>query len=265
MTREEFSKKLDYDSTYSTTRIWIWGLGHTTDLYLEGLKRLEDVEICGFCDNNPEKRGGSKKSDWVIISPEELYQQEGILVVISSWQKRVCCDVKKQLDEHGIMSMPIDEFVFKKYKHKVLECYDSFYNQESRDVYAHVITRRMCVEMPEDEFITESPYFSLRSFRRYGTTVFVDCGAYTGDTIEKFIWNMPSFKKIYGFEPDKKNFSALQKRCDRLKQEWNIADGKIELYNMAVGAENTMCDFTSTFQWALSSQRTNRERMLLTW
>lgn len=244
MTREEFEMKLSCDVPDNEKNIWIWGTGHTTELYIQGLKRLDDLKIAGFCDNNLEK-WGSKIADWIVISPEELYLQNNIFVVISSWQKEVCDAVKNQLDVYGINSMAIDEYLLKKYRNKVLECYDSLYDQESRDTYAHIILQRMYVEMPAEEFITGNQYFALRPFKRYGKTVFVDCGAYTGDTIEKFMWNIPAFEKIYGFEPDPSNFTALKKRCERLEQEWNIQKNEIDLYNVAVGAKNGFANFAS--------------------
>lgn len=245
MTREELMGELNNNiPDISKKQVWIWGTGHTTNIYLQGLKRMKNLTICGFCDNNQAKWGCG--ANWKVISPDELYKIKNVFVVISSWQKTVCESVKKQLDEHNIESMPIDEFIFKMYRLSVMECYDSFYDQESRDTYAHLIHKRVNVDMPEDKFVSDKQYFLLRAFRRYGKAVFVDCGAYVGDSIERFIWNMPSFEKIYGFEPDKGNFKAMQKRCDRLKQEWNLSDGKIELHNVAVGAKNEVQPFSAT-------------------
>ena len=40
---------------------------------------------------------------------------------------------------------------------------------------------------------------------------YVDCGAFRGDTIERFInWSGGRYKKIFAFEPDVSNFSALE-------------------------------------------------------
>lgn len=40
---------------------------------------------------------------------------------------------------------------------------------------------------------------------------YVDCGAYRGDTIERFIaWSGGCYKKIFAFEPDAGNFSSLE-------------------------------------------------------
>ena len=41
--------------------------------------------------------------------------------------------------------------------------------------------------------------------------VFIDCGAFTGDTIYYFLRYNPDYKRIVAFEPDTKNFDILQK------------------------------------------------------
>lgn len=41
--------------------------------------------------------------------------------------------------------------------------------------------------------------------------IFIDCGAYTGDTAIQFAHFNPSYEEIYAFEPDRNNFSALKK------------------------------------------------------
>lgn len=62
---------------------------------------------------------------------------------------------------------------------------------------------------------------------------FVDVGAFTGDTIAKFIELCDGhYQSISGFEPDSKNFSAMQKYVTT-KGLINI-----QLYNMAVGTKD---------------------------
>ncbi|MBQ7595954.1 MAG: FkbM family methyltransferase [Clostridia bacterium] len=58
-----------------------------------------------------------------------------------------------------------------------------------------------------------------------GSEVFVDLGAYNGDTIEEFIDAAGTYKKIFAFEADANNFKKLQKNTKNLKN--------IELFNLA--------------------------------
>ena len=53
--------------------------------------------------------------------------------------------------------------------------------------------------------------------------VFVDCGGYTGDTIEAFIKAVNGkFKQIYSFEPDGKNYKILTDYINTLEQKDKI-------------------------------------------
>lgn len=58
--------------------------------------------------------------------------------------------------------------------------------------------------------------------------VFVDCGAYNGDSIKAFLKKTISYKKIIAFEPDDRNYNDLQKYCAEKKS--------VEIYNCILGA-----------------------------
>jgi FkbM family methyltransferase len=42
--------------------------------------------------------------------------------------------------------------------------------------------------------------------------VFIDCGAYIGDTIDEFLKRCPEYKQIVAFEPETENFRKLKKK-----------------------------------------------------
>ena len=85
-----------------------------------------------------------------------------------------------------------------------------------------------------DECFTMDEYFP-GIFKFNQEEIFIDCGAYDGDTITKFIEHMEkikcNYKKIVAFEPDNKNFEQLYKkyqkdeRC-RLIQQGVYSDKK---------------------------------------
>lgn len=83
------------------------------------------------------------------------------------------------------------------------------------------------------------------AFQNYSSKdVFIDCGAFVGDTIEKFIWQHGgTLRSITGFEPDAKNFLALEKRVKRLREEWNFSDEAISVYPYAVGEKSSVSYF----------------------
>ena len=70
--------------------------------------------------------------------------------------------------------------------------------------------------------------------------VFVDCGAFRGDTIEEFVdWSGGSYKKIFAFEPDPTNFSELKK----FVREKNFEN--VSIFNCGVGEKKSRLTFSS--------------------
>lgn len=63
--------------------------------------------------------------------------------------------------------------------------------------------------------------------------VFIDCGAYIGDTVDSFVNRVPNYKRIVCFEPDEQNFKILEKK--RLHDFYPIKAG--------VWIENTSLSF----------------------
>lgn len=88
-------------------------------------------------------------------------------------------------------------------------------------------------------------YFSVSPFFGGLNEVFVDLGAYTGDSIERFIYSvMGDFKKVYVFEPGSSQLNALNKRMDRLAQEWAIDKSRIIEERLCIGSKKCMVPFS---------------------
>lgn len=77
-----------------------------------------------------------------------------------------------------------------------------------------------------------------QAFERYSSGGYIDCGAYTGDTINGFInWNGGRYTKIFAFEPDSQNFSVLEKFVKQNGYE------NISLFNCGAWNEKTILTF----------------------
>lgn len=223
--------------------VWIWGIGNTARLYQEALKRIDLFEVCGYCDNNSEYWGKSLYGKQVV-SPDELKRRSNILVLICSPQKGVIQSVGQQLNKMEIEHYSIAEAIFKLYRKEVISCYDLFEDQFSKDTYAHIVCCYLANEMPESYYVSPDEYFWLKEFKALRNETYIDCGAFTGDTIEKYIWAKNGyFKRIIAFEPDKQNYEAMRCRTDRLKKEWNLAEDSIKLFCCGVGSEKRMESF----------------------
>jgi len=233
------------DNSFSTEgkKLFIWGTGNTAQLYQEGLKRLEEEGffIHGYCDNHMEKFADDQSfCGKPVLGTEELRREKSAYVLICTPQSRAVREITEQLDGMGIPNSHIDAVIFKLHAKEVMACYDALEDEESRDIYAELTLCRMNGRYPEKRRVDRELYFTLDRFRNANANeVFVDCGAFVGDVVERYIWNKGgAFGKIIAFEPDKGNYDALAYRVKRLKKEWNLKEDSIVLEYAGIGEQN---------------------------
>lgn len=89
-------------------------------------------------------------------------------------------------------------------------------------------------------------YFPLKLCPLTDHEVFVDCGAYDGDSIRSFLEQSKSFKRIYSFEPDPANFEKLEKGVSLRPERESIT-----LQRTAVGAQSGLVQFSSWEKWII--------------
>lgn len=115
---------------------------------------------------------------------------------------------------------------------KIQTVCDMLADEKSRQTYSDIINFKISGKIeylnnctsPKDEIYGE--IISLGS-----DEIFADLGAYNGDTASEFIEACGgSFRHIYAFEPNPKNFRKLKKNLPE--------DERITLFNAAAGSEN---------------------------
>lgn len=190
-----------------------WYIGHTKVKDIADYEdRLSDYNIViGFCDISKSRflrDNGSlvKNKFYFLWEPLEMYR----------WDKAY-------IDEHW------EEFE---------EVYYGLKDTLSRNVLAELIKAKLYVCGNHLLNLADSrQYFNELTFcRNSKDEIFVDCGAYTGDTIKKYIEFVDgSYKKIYAFEPDPKNFNIMK---DSLNNFPNI-----ELLNKGTWKEENVLEF----------------------
>lgn len=233
MIRKELETMLSIKDDYCGKKIIIWGTGNTTSLYQEGFNRLEreGFHIFAYADNN-EVKWNTTINGIEVLSPSEVEKISDVLVLITSPQPNVIRMVGNQLDEMNVCWMHVDEYILCKHKDEVLKCFDLLEDARSKAVYAEIIKCHLEGRYPDWEFVDKNQYYSFGDFSDYNPNeIFVDCGAFVGDSLERYIWEKDGiFKKIYAFEPDEKNVEAMNYRIQRLKKEWNLSNNKIQVY-----------------------------------
>ena len=163
------------------------------------------------------------------------------LVLICTAVDNTYHEIRQQMEALGFFCCSVDEYIFAQRVPELLECYDSFEDEESRDLYAKLIMWRIQHIDPCLPILPLEQYFAQRGFLLSSNKeVFVDVGAFVGDTIERYLHKREGvFGQIYAFELDKDNYQALKYRIERLKREWGIRDGRIFLANCGIGSQKS--------------------------
>ena len=222
----------------SNKNIWIWGAGDTAQLYQEGFKRLKNFVIQGYVDNNSSKIGRMFNGK-PVISPVQLEQLDNVCVLLCSIRPEVQEEVGTQLNGMQIEWHLIDEVILKLHQKEVMECFDSLYDEKSKDIYANLIIWRITGKRTDVKEELNNDYFALSPFvEKQSDEVFVDCGAWRGDVVERYVEEKKgNFRKIIAFEPDNINFEALEHTVEKLKKKWNLQDNNFKLCLSGVGAK----------------------------
>lgn len=231
------------ESPDSGRRIILFGAGDTYLLYKKCIE-LEGIDFAFFLDNG---KAGSELDGKRIISPSDYAQGdeagEDDLILIVSNGLPARWEIKAQLDSLGLKSMFFDAYVFLRHKQEILDVYDMLSDDLSKRTYADMLLLRAGIRraIPE-ELVCGRIYFSHPAFTPLSKSdVFVDLGAYVGDSMESYIWNVDGvFRKIYAFEPEEQNVQAMRCRAQRLKKEWALADGKIEIVHAGIGKSESV-------------------------
>lgn len=242
-TRGYLEQLLNCDIDFPSYDYYIWGTGNTSDLYQEGLKRLEaeGIEIKGYFDNDPAKWG----KDYFgkpVFSPKDAEKLNNVLMLVSTPRPQVIREIGNQLSVKGITWLSIDAFTVLTHKKEILEVYDLLSDNKSKKVFAELVKDRIEGSYPDEEYIDGfDRYFYGPVGDCSANEVFVDCGAFVGDSFEQYLWKKEgTFKQAILLEPDADNLKALKFRLSRLKNEWNITDDKVDIYPCGVSDKDSI-------------------------
>lgn len=222
-------------------KIFLFGAGLIGALAAATLK--DEITLTAICDNSTEKQG-TMIEGLPCISPDKLIQYQNPFVLIST--NKYYKSVHQQLEDMKIPHCSLDTYVIHNHFNEFEEVFHSL-DDESKTVYSGVLLGRMTGNMEMiEEYCCDNQYFALPKFRYLSDNsgVIINCGAYVGDTLEHFVENsLGSFHRIYAFEPNKKVFSALQKRAKLLKELWALSDDQIICENKGIGQKSEVLYF----------------------
>lgn len=235
----------------------LFGAGHLGMKTLAGLRKI-GIEPLAFADNN-SKLWNSRIEGIEVLSPQDAAHKYGsnAAFVITIWRALGGdrqAQRREQLIKLGCQKVASFGQLFWKYPdvfmphycldlpHKFHEHRDelrkAFYlwsDDDSRRGYLAQLRFRLLMDFNElPSPVLHPQYFADDLFDLLPNEMFIDCGAYDGDTIKEFLHRRGlSFNEIIAFEPDPVNFQNLQEYTSSLVG--SIKD-KITCLQLAVGA-----------------------------
>lgn len=223
--------------------VMLFGAGSMAIFTLKNLYRYGIKPIC-FCDNDPQKQGGNffglpvlsyevfkkknKRKNYFIIISTSAYCKE-----IYNWLKKqkeknpiffemyACDPFSKEPTNYNFVKDNINEFE---------KVYNFFKDKLSKETMVKIINFKISGDRKYvDKIYRKNIYFDKNIIKLNNNEVYMDIGAYTGDSIDRFIIaTAGKYKKIIAIEPDRNNFFVLKKHI-RIKKYKNV-----ELYNICV-------------------------------
>ncbi|MEA2019851.1 MAG: FkbM family methyltransferase [Campylobacterota bacterium] len=216
----------------------IYGAGFVGTWAVPYLKSIGANVTCFF--DRDEKKNGSTICDIPVLTPidENLANTSTMLIAARHAVK----EVENSMQEREIDMLSFDGYYLVKNYDRFANVRDNYFNDErSVETFNALLIAMLsgsiksCLDVMEKDM-----YFALPEFSGNFNEAFVDAGAFVGDTVERFIWeNLGTFKHIHAFEPGYKQFRALEKRIDRLYEEWAIDKNSVSLVKAGLSDENT--------------------------
>lgn len=192
------------------------------------IKLLEDRDIfpCEVCDNNKELQGQQFMGKYEIKSYESVRESYESYCILITTTINIAVNIKKFLIDAGEKNPIFHMCNFFKVDVEFLEynavvCdekYNKAYTLLEDEISKRIFIKNINSKLTGnglplyDEIGGASSFFDEDLFEMSKGEIYVDVGAYTGDTLLQFLeFCRGKYKKIYAFEPDKGNYLSLQK------------------------------------------------------
>lgn len=222
--------------------VLIYGMGNGADKIIDILNQ-KNIEICGVMASDDFVRGQTFRG----FTVKKLSDFSGDFIVVPAFGSSLPDVMNHIIDISRVYDMIIptvpvfgggiydDDFI-EKNADKLNKVY-SLLSEKSKSIYADCINFFYSGKI---KYLLESQTEKREIFDEFlcldGSGVFVDLGAYRGDTIEEYLsYTKGAYNEIIALEPDRKTFK-------KLKEKFGQSDN-IDLHNKAVSNKSGIIKF----------------------
>ena len=239
----------------------LFGAGRLGQITLTGLRKA-GIEPLAFADNNPKLWNASVEG-LRVLSPQDAvsqFAQKAIFVITvytsqPIWEQLTSLGLKvlsfaelawhypQALTPHGGVELPSKIFM---QAEDVKKAFQLWADETSRREYLGQLLWQTSLDLsilpphlPQNEI-----YFADDLIVPLANEVFVDCGAFDGDSVQEYLKRRVGFfEKIIAIEPDPANWKALKTRVASLPVEMS---SKIHVIQSAAGSKSEIVTFNAT-------------------
>lgn len=215
--------------------------GHIVYRFLEE----EGVPVAAFCDNKLSGNTDAETNIQIIGAEDMKADPKEFFIVISVADEPVYQNIYTQLMELGvdksqclfmenyIERIPVDFLVRNREKYRAV--FNLLADEMSRKIYIERIKRVfLLTDISHIMSPAKEQYFDEK-VELTEQEVFVDCGAYIGDTAMEFIRRVKEkYRQIYMFEAESSKFGQIRE---------NLMEYRYQLYPYGVWSENKILYF----------------------
>lgn len=220
-----------------TRGVAIYGAGFVGTWAAQYLRSIGAI-VNHFIDRDPQKNGTTIHGIPVVLPTDPVVSAVPSILIAA---RHAVKDVLSAMANNNSNLISFDGYYVVKNYEKLTFVRDNYFNDErSIETYNAILLAMLTGSVESCRAVMEKDmYFAIPEFSGTFDEIFVDAGAFVGDTIERFIWeNLGTFRHIYAFEPGRKQFSSLQKRILRLSNEWALEQDCITAVKAGLASED---------------------------
>lgn len=223
-------------------KVVIWGAGMCAEDFLNHTDFTGTIDY--FTDGN-EKKWNTIFHNKKVYSIERFIQEsnENTIVLIATMYIKDVIEKLKSLEYKGYVYSAF-HVVFgprcgvashKNLEKQIGELKRMLSDSKSKDIVEKILKKRQEFDLDYSDICEPHQYFVKEIMDKDTEAVFIDGGAYLGETIEEFIeFQNNKFKKVYSFEMDINNYK---------KMNASIYDDRVKLLNYGLWNEETECTY----------------------
>lgn len=211
--------------------LYLFGAGNCGENYLKVLGE-NGIPVEAFLDDDPQKQKNGFHGK-MVRSPEKMVGLDGT-ILISSYGPSILMKRLENIDSDLPKRVLWSEFYlweggldyYSYYMDHALQLekvYGLLADERSREVFRNLLNYKISRDISLIRTISDlhqcDQYFDMSILHFGQDEVFVDLGAYIGDTVDAFVKHIKevdaTYTQIFAFEPDQNTFQELKKHTEQ--------------------------------------------------